>query len=219
MNGGHDLGGMHGLGPVDPEPETAEPVFHDAWEKRAFALTLACGMLGKWSIDMARHARERQHPADYMRNTYYQNWMAGLEKLLVETGLVSEEELATGKATGASPERAKTAEEAAGIIAAGGPTRMKANIEPAFAVGDRVRVRNNHPLAHTRAPRYARGRTGRIERLHGVHVFADESALGNRAGAHLYSVRFEAGELWGTGGPHKDAIFIDLWEPYLEAAP
>src|SRR4029453_6741101 len=81
-------------------PEAAEPVFHAEWEKRVFGVRLAAGALGKWNIDMARDARERQHPADYLRHTYYENWLAGLEKLLVETGLVTAEELATGKATG-----------------------------------------------------------------------------------------------------------------------
>jgi nitrile hydratase len=97
MNGGHDLGGMHGLGPIEPEAD--EPVFHDEWEQRVFALTLATGALGQWSFDMVRHARERQHPADYLRHSYYENWLAGLEKLLVERGLVAPEELAGGRAS------------------------------------------------------------------------------------------------------------------------
>ena len=104
MNGGHDLGGMHGLGPIDPEPEAAEPVFHHEWEQRVFALMLATGALGQWSIDVGRHARERQHPADYLRHTYYENWLTGLEKLLVERGLVSAEELASGRAAGPAAE-------------------------------------------------------------------------------------------------------------------
>jgi nitrile hydratase len=49
MNGLHDLGGMHGFGPVIPEPET--PVFHAPWHKRALAITLAMGGWGRWSID------------------------------------------------------------------------------------------------------------------------------------------------------------------------
>ena len=104
MNGGHDLGGMHGLGPIDAEPEAAEPVFHHEWEQRVFALMLATGALGQWSIDVGRHARERQHPADYLRHTYYENWLTGLEKLLVERGLVSAEELASGRAAGPAAE-------------------------------------------------------------------------------------------------------------------
>ena len=217
MNGGHDLGGMHGLGPINPEPEAAEPVFHAEWERRAFAITLACGMLGEWNIDSARHARERQHPADYIKNSYYQNWLAGLETLLLDADLVSETELASGKAERASDKRAPTAADAETIIAAGDPARLNIDKQPRFSVGDKVRVANNHPLTHTRAPRYVRGRLGIINRLHGVHVFPDQNALGNRVGEPLYSVRFEASELWGNTANHRDAVYIDLWEPHLEA--
>jgi nitrile hydratase len=94
MNGAHDLGGMHGLGPINAEPETSEPVFHAAWERRVFGLALAAGFLGKWNIDKSRYARERQHPIDYLRHTYYENWLVGLERLLLEAGLVTAEELA-----------------------------------------------------------------------------------------------------------------------------
>ena len=104
MNSAHDLGGMHGFGPIDPEPESEEPVFHTDWEKRVFGLALAAGFLGKWNIDMSRYARERQHPVDYLRHTYYENWLAGLEKLLVEAELVKPEELKTGKAAGPANE-------------------------------------------------------------------------------------------------------------------
>ena len=84
MNGPHDLGGQHGLGPINPEPEAEEPVFHGDWERRTFALTLTCGMLGQWNIDEGRYARERQHPVEYLSNTYYENWLVGLQTLLVE---------------------------------------------------------------------------------------------------------------------------------------
>ena len=96
MNGGHDLGGMHGLGPIDPEPEQGEPIFHGEWERRVFALNLATGFLRHWNLDESRHARERQHPADYIRNSYYENWFNGLITLLVEKGLVTQSELDSG---------------------------------------------------------------------------------------------------------------------------
>jgi len=219
MNGGHDLGGMHGLGPIAPEPEATEPVFHADWERRVFAMTLACGMLEKWNIDMSRHARERQHPADYLRHSYYENWHAGLETLLVETGLVSRSELASGRAEGPAGLSARTAAEAAAAITRGPPPRPNAAAGAKFAVGDRVRVVNRNPSGHTRAPRYARGRTGTIHRLHGVEPFADASAHGSRAAEYLYSVRFEARELWGDGADSRHANHIDLWEPHLEPAP
>jgi nitrile hydratase subunit beta len=221
MNGGHDLGGMHGLGPIDPEPVAAEPVFHNDWEKRVFALTLATGALGQWTIDMGRHARERQHPADYLRHTYYENWLAGLEKLLVERGLVSAEELASGRAAGSAAEalrgRLLSAAEVAPAIARCAPVEMAIDAPPRFAVGDRVRAINRHPTGHTREPRYVRGGVGIIHEHYGAHVFPDLSAAGRREGRHLYSVRFTARELWGEPA-REDAVYVDLWEDYLERA-
>jgi nitrile hydratase beta subunit len=220
MNGGHDLGGMHGLGPIQPEPEAEEPVFHHVWEKRVFALTLATGALGRWTIDMGRHARERQHPADYLRHSYYENWLTGLEKLLVERGLVSAEELASGKASGPADEalRARVL-QAANVVPAmakGGPVEVAINAPPRFALGDRVRAINRHPTGHTREPRYVRGRTGVIHEHYGAHLFPDRSAAGEREGRHVYSVRFEAAELWGESAVPAGAVYVDLWEDYLE---
>ena len=222
MNGAHDMGGMHGFGPIDPEPEAEEPVFHAAWERRVFALTLAAGALGKWTLDMSRYARERQHPADYLRHSYYENWLAGLTTLLVESRLASRSELASGKPEGA-PEaavlaRVLYADKVEPAMARGSPVTLDVAMEPKFRVGDPVRVRNAHPAGHTRAPRYARGRLGTVEIDHGVHIFADASARGHSEGHHLYSVRFTARELWGEAAPEKDTVRVDLWEPHLEPA-
>jgi nitrile hydratase beta subunit len=221
MNGGHDLGGMDGFGLIHPEPEAEEPVFHASWEKRVFGLVRAVGALGQWNSDMARHARERQHPVDYLRHTYYENWLAGLEKLLVEKGLVTAAELASGLSAGATPAelrgRRLRPEEAAQALA-GSPVTMPAEAPPRFQAGDRVRAVNRHPPGHTREPRYVRGRAGIIAAHHGVHVFPDRSAEGVRLGRHLYSVRFEARELWGHDGEVHGAVYVDLWEDYLEPA-
>lgn len=91
MNGVHDMGGMHGLGPVVREEN--EPVFHHEWERRAFALTLAAGFLGAWNLDMTRYAREQMPPAEYLASSYYEHWLWGLERLLVGHGLVTREEI------------------------------------------------------------------------------------------------------------------------------
>jgi nitrile hydratase len=222
MNGAHDLGGMHGFGPINPEPEAQEPVFHAAWEKRVFGLALAVGALGKWNIDISRYARERQHPVEYLQHTYYENWLAGLEKLLVEQGLVTAEELASGKA--AAPAAADTrqrvlkAEQVPMVLAQGSPVETALETPPHFKPGDRVRARNRHPMGHTREPRYVRGRVGVIQAHYGAHVFPDRNAAGVREGRHLYSVRFEASELWGQPRTGADAVYVDLWEDYLEPA-
>jgi len=222
MNGAHDLGGMHGFGPINPEPEAAEPVFHADWEKRLFGLNLAAGFLGQWNIDKSRYARERQHPIDYLRHTYYENWLAGLEKLLVEAELLSLEELQTGKAAGPADEsirqRVLKAEEVAGAIAKGGPVVMTIDNAPRFKSGEHVRAVNRNPMGHTREPRYVRGRVGTIHEHHGAHVFPDRSAEGSKEGRHLYSVRFTAEALWGKSASGRNAVYVDLWEDYLEPA-
>lgn len=222
MNGAHDLGGMHGFGRINAEPEAEEPVFHADWEKRVFGLLLAAGALKKWNIDMSRFARERQHPVDYLRHSYYENWLAGLEKLLVETGLATAEELASGKASQLADEALRKhllqAEEAAATVAHGSSAMMPADAPPRLRPGDRVRAHNRHPAGHTREPRYVRGRVGVIHEYHGAHVFPDLSAEGVRVGRHLYSVRFEASELWGENANGNSAVYVDLWDDYLEPA-
>lgn len=220
MNSAHDLGGMHGFGPINPEPEGEEPVFHAAWEKRVFGLSLGVGALGKWNIDMGRHARERQHPVDYLRHTYYENWLAALEKLLVETGLVTAEELVTGKVAVPTDEATRQsvlkAEHVPAKLARGAPVTMTIDAAPRFKPGDMIRAINRHPLGHTREPRYVRGRIGVIHEYYGAHVFPDHNAKGSREGRHLYSVRFEASSLWGENGNKGSAVYVDLWEDYLE---
>src|SRR5438094_7392380 len=221
MNGGHDLGGMHGFGPINAESEALEPVFHADWEKRVFGLSRAAGALGQWNGDMSRHARERQHPVDYLRHSYYENWLAGLERLLLETGLVTVEELESGKAARSVAEdirnRLLRPEEVAESLARGSSAAMPVAAPPRFRPGDRVRAVNRHPAGHTREPRYVRGRVGVIREHHSAHVFPDLSAKGVRVGRHPYSVRFEASELWGENAGRNGAVYVDLWEDYLEA--
>ena len=67
MNGVHDMGGLQNFGPV--APETDEPPFHLAWERRVFGLTLAMGGAGLWNIDQSRSARESLPPAHYLSSS------------------------------------------------------------------------------------------------------------------------------------------------------
>jgi nitrile hydratase len=220
MNGAHDVGGMHGFGRIDAEPEATEPVFHADWERRVFGLALATRALGKWNTDISRFARERQDPADYLRHSYYENWLAGLEKLLLETGLVTAAELASGRAAQPTTDdvqgRLLKAVDVAETLSRGSSSEMPADTAPRFRPGERVRAVNRHPAGHTREPRYVRGHVGVIHEYHGSHVFPDLSAAGVKAGRLLYSVRFEAAELWGEHASGKGAVYVDLWEDYLE---
>ena len=219
MNGAQDMGGQMGFGPVRPEPD--EPIFHAEWERRALAVTLACGAMGHWSIDASRHARETLDPVDYLTSSYYAIWIKALEKLLLAEGFVSSEELTAGRALVAPrpPRRVLAAAEVAAALARGSPSERPLTSAARFAVGDRVRTVNDHPAGHTRVPRYARGRLGRVEHVRGVHVFPPASAHGlGEQPQWLYTVAFEGRELWGTAAGDGLTVSIDAWESTLEPA-
>ena len=218
MNGAQDMGGLHGFGPVEPEPD--EPPFHAEWEKRALALTLAMGMPGGWNIDMSRSARESIPPADYLAKSYYEIWIAGLEKLMAERGLLSPDEMEAGRALHPPKPVKKILNRAdvAQVLYRGGPTARATSTAARFAAGDKVRAKNMHPLTHTRLPRYVRGHAGVIEHVRGCHVFPDSNATG--AGENpqwLYTVRFDGRELWGPDSDPTVSVSVDAWEPYLES--
>lgn len=218
MNGAADLGGMMGFGPVEPEPEGE--YFHAGWERRVLALTLAVGAAGRWSIDASRHARESLPPGIYLTSSYYAIWAMALERLLVEHGLVGADELAAGRALrpGVSVPVLDAARVPA-VLAARNPYDRPVSAPPRFAPGDPVRTRVIHPPGHTRLPRYARGKTGVVQRVHGAHVLPDSNAHGaGEAPQWLYSVRFDGRELWGEDADDTLAVTIEAWEGYLDAA-
>jgi len=218
MNGVHDLGGMHGMGPVEIEKD--EPVFHAEWEARTYALTIACGSHRKWNIDMSRHSRERMPPADYLAATYYERWLFGLRTLLVEQGLVTARELETGRAGGqADPAGVLRANQVENFLANRIRTRVDVEAAPRFRAGQGVIARNIHPSGHTRLPRYARGRRGVIDRDYGVFIFPDTNAMTrDKKPQHLYGVRFSARELWGPAASARDSVYVNLWDDHLDPA-
>ncbi len=212
-----DLGGRDGFGPVAPEPGGAP--FHAEWEARALALTLAMGATGEWNIDQSRSSRETL--PDYAQLSYYQIWIAALERLLIERGLVTGDELAASRSLHPSRRVARVlhATEVSAALAKGSPTERAPAAPARFAVGDRVRTRATAVPHHTRLPGYARGRVGMVERVHGAHVFADAHARGlGEAPEWLYGVVFDAQELWGAAATQGLRVAIDAWEPYLVQA-
>ncbi len=219
MNGAQDLGGMHGFGAVEPEPN--EPVFHAEWEKRAFALTLAMAMPGQWNIDASRFARENRDPAEYLAMSYYQIWFAALETMLKERALVADDEIAAGHAAGSPTpvKRVLSPGDVLKVLHRGGPTERETNTHALFKPGARVRAKNINPLTHTRLPRYVRGHVGTVERVIGCHVFPDSNAhFQGENPQWLYTVVFSGSELWGPDGDPTSKVSVDAWEPYLEPA-
>jgi nitrile hydratase subunit beta len=213
-NSVHDMGGMHGFGPVEPEAD--EPVFHADWEKHVYALQRAMGATGLWTIDGGRASLENLPPLAYLSASYYKRWFLGLERRVVAHGLVGEDEIAAGRALrpGIRLNRKMTLDDAKAMSfahfdrPAPGAARFKA--------GDAVRTKNIHPTTHTRLPLYARGKLGTVEAVRGCHVLPDSAAVG--AGENpqwLYAVVFTARELWGDEADPSTKISIEAFEPYL----
>lgn len=216
-----DLGGLPGFGVVAPEPE--DDLFHADWERQALALTLAVGATGSWNIDQSRAARETL--PDYLKLSYYQIWLAALEKLLQERGLVTAEEIHNSilQQPPLSVARVLQAQSVPTALLKGSPV-LRTPAQPArFQLGQRVRTHSEVAEHHTRLPGYARGKQGVIERVHGVHVYADSHAQGlGEDPQWLYGVVFDEVELWPERVQPSRAqglkVAIDAWEPYLEAA-
>ena len=224
MDGVHDMGGMHGFGPV--QRDESEPVFHEPWEGHVYALG-ASASLGLYpNIDASRHALELLPPAQYLASSYYERWLLRAERRLVELGLVTQQEIEERTAfyrehpSSLVPRGSDDAIlERARARFAGRPRPLhRADGEqPHFRVGDAVQTRNIHPVGHTRLPRYARGKRGVIARVHGSHDFPDTNAHGLGPRPHgLYSVCFEAQELWGEDAEGQGHVYLDLWERYLK---
>jgi len=218
MNGIHDMGGMQGFGPVEPEPN--EPVFHSDWEARCLAMNRAMGHARLWSIDQSRAVIEKIPPLPYLGMSYYQKWAIRLEQLLIDHGLIDADEIAAGHALrpGKPLPRKLAASEVPQSLTRGSFGRP-ASAPARFKAGDRVRTKNIHPKTHTRLPRYARGHVGVIECVRGCHVFPDTVAIGQGENPQwLYTVLFEGRELWGEGAEPTLKVSIEAWEPYLEPA-
>jgi nitrile hydratase beta subunit len=218
MNGIHDMGGMHGLGTIQVEKN--EPVFHARWEGRVIAMRRAVAVDRKITPGL-REAIESIPAADYLRMSYYEKWLTALIEQLVASGLVTRAEIESGKPAKGSVKAAPTLKpaDAATLSLKVSGAMLKVEVAPRFKAGERVRARNINREGHTRLPRYARGRTGVIERDRGVQAFPDTHLPAPAQSAqHVYSVRFTARELWGQEASPNDAVYLDLWDDYLEPA-
>jgi nitrile hydratase subunit beta len=218
MNGVHDMGGMHGFGKVEPEPN--EPVFHAPWEGRVLAMQRAMTYTGEWNIDMSRAAQEGLPPPLYLGVSYYKRWALGMERNLLGKGLVSADELAAGRAMHPpKPVKRTMATSDVSWALTRGKYGRPSTAPARFSIGERVRAKNMHPPTHTRLPRYVRGHVGIIERIQGCHVFPDSVTTG--AGENpqwLYTVVFDGRELWGPDSDPTVKVSVEAFEPYLEPA-
>lgn len=220
MDGIHDMGGMHGFGPIIREEN--EPLFHHEWERRVLGMAVAVPVPVPGG---SRNNIENMDPAHYLSSTYYEKWLHSRIRGLIDAGAMTSDELEARVAlfrekqdaeTPVHPDpdgvRAKFAEQRT-VSSAPSP----ADIHPRFQRGDRVRARNIHPEGHTRLPRYVRGKPGTISRFYGIHNLQDAELPAGcvRREQPLYAVRFESRELWGESAEAEDAVYLDMWEGYL----
>ncbi|MEQ1907780.1 MAG: nitrile hydratase subunit beta [Vicinamibacterales bacterium] len=216
MNGVHDMGGMHGMGPIGHDPD--QPVFHEPWEGRVWAMFRATGPYGRGIWKNFRFELEQIAPSEYLRMPYYERWFTVLVNRLVRSGYVTQQELATGKADASVPKPAIPPAPSPVPGAVPGATRLNVPVRAGYRPGQQVRAKNVHPEGHIRLPRYARGKHGVVTKDHGVWALQDTTPSGAPVGGpqHVYTVRFAARELWGPAASPRDAVFVDLWEDHLE---
>ena len=215
MNSVHDMGGMHGLGPI--EYDKNEPVFHEPWEGRAWALVRTMGRWGRPRTRNFRYELELIPAADYLRMSYYERFMSLMIDRLLRANLITRTELESGRPDAGSVNPTPPAPQ----TPRGGLPRVEVPVKPRFKVGQHVRARNIHPLGHTRLPRYARGRRGTITWDHGPFAFQDTDVNGDpltQTPQHVYTVQFNARELWGEQARSRDSVCVDLWDDHLERA-
>jgi nitrile hydratase beta subunit len=220
MNGVHDLGGMDGF--TLPERDQDFPL-HEQWERDLWGVIFALrGVPGTGGG--SRAAIERMPPELYLGYPYFGKWLHVREQILVENGVVTTEELENpeGPLTPFDVPagfRPPTPEQAVAFLGNDVSELLEADVDARFTVGDAVRARNEHPPGHTRMPRYVRGHVGTVVTAHGPHRFQDELPAGTEVGPqHLYTVAFNARELWGRRGHANDTIHVELWEYHLESA-
>lgn len=222
MNGLHDVGGMHGYGPV---PVADGDAFHAEWEQRCFGLRIAVsrGHAIPASLDDERYVMESIPPHVYGSTSYFERWLHAGEHVYVRDGVLTEAELDArrhelARDPGAplpSHVEPELVERVLARLTQARSTRREVETEPRFAAGDRVRTRNVHTLEHTRLARYLRGRDGVVDRLHGAFDLPERAARGESRPEHVYEVRFEAAELWGDSAEPNTSVYAQLWDSYL----
>lgn len=225
MNGVHDLGGMHGFGAIEREAD--EPVFHEVWEGRVYGIVTAIREeRDVYAPYGSRHYIENIPSARYLAASYYEKWMLALEAALLHSGLLADDELDArtqyygGNPNAAVPRRddPALAERVRRRIYSAQRPADPPRGAPRFGVGDSVRAHNINPRGHTRLPRYVRGKRGVVERIYGAQAFQDDPPNADATPQPVYSVRFEARELWGDVAEPNQCLYIDMWESYLEPA-
>lgn len=217
MNTMHDVGGMDGF--TIPERDQGR-ILKEEWERQVWGLVFSLGVPGYSSG--GRAGIESMPPDLYLNTPYYARWLYRAEKSLIAGGFVTEAELANPDGPVTIPNipnfMPRRPDETLTRLANDNSSELEATVPPVFAVGDDVIVKNEHPVDHTRVPRYVRGHHGIVHRHHGVHEFEDHVDGKDVGQQHLYTVMFTGPELWGSRAHPNDRIYAELWDYHLKPA-
>jgi len=171
-----------------------------------------------------RAAQESMEPASYLGSGYFERWLRVTERALLDKGYLTLAELdqrtaeldARPDAVAPRREEPATTARMMQVVHTRSPSTQEGGRVPRFRSGDSARVRNLHPPGHTRLPRYVRGKLGVIASLHGNHNFHDAAPEGaTNLPQPVYSVRFEAEELWGEAAEARQSLYLDMGESCL----
>lgn len=214
MDGVHDLGGMQGFGPVKVDHENHVQMAE--WEDRMWALSRNL-FHPDWTIDWWRHIIERLPPEVYLNIPYFEKWMLTYTAGFITSGTFTADELLSGTPTERlAPPPAKNVADVVEIVrTVATSTRSELTTKPRFEVEQAVTTVRDISADHTRLPRYARGRTGKIVAYRGAYLLADAYAKGISKHEHHYTAAFTARELWGDSASEQDTVRLDLWESYF----
>ena len=217
----HDMGGREEKRPIPfiSCADKSEELSPTHWTSRTLAITLAMGFLRVWNLDSSRFFRESLPKSEYLSSSYYKRWFLALEKMIENFEIFSNDNAEKFSNKVLQPE------EVCKVLKKGSPSIRSKKELPTFSIGDEVLTRTNFKnvffkRGHTRLPEYAMGKKGRIILYHRAHVYPDSNAhFKGEAPEYLYTVEFSSEELWGKSYPNrKDAVTLDLWEPYLKKA-
>ena len=215
MRRAHDVGGASGFGPISIEKN--EPVFHEEWEGRVFGMMTT---IGHRTFPM-RPAIESIEPQTYLASRYYQKWLIALERGFVQSNSFTADELRDRvELHRTNPDTPVSQNHDSDLATSSRKNRYsqrspKYDGDPAFSVGDEVLTRRIDPSGHTRIPHYAQGKHGVVHALRGLFDLLDLKVQGIRKPEPVYTVGFDAHELWGDEAESPQRVYIDLWESYM----
>lgn len=216
-----DLGGTSGWGRA-PVPTPDEPVFAQAWEGRAFALTvLTMGRISGRNLDAFRHALTRLDHSAYFDDGYFGRWLHAAELMLTDSAVLAPGavDARAGRLAGADVEEPPVPAPRRPDYAPAGPGSLRDVPDPPlFSVGESVLALGRATGGPTKLPGYVQGHVGVVESVRPGHLLPDTHALFEGENPqHVYTVRFDSHELWGEDA-ETFTLTVELYECYLETA-